>query len=455
MEEQSHTLNRASIRKTRLQLDTNRISGFQQEPTAYQSNGFTRSLEDYNRPFYQEINIDEIESDKKKKDNDNRQRLKKFDLLSVQRKYGIASGTKACLYRLRENETRGVYAREKHSGQVRVLGVTTCDNALCPNCSSKGAREAAENLSLVAREAHLENRSVFALTLTLPHRHMSPEAQVALYAASSTKFWKALRAYFRNIGGIEMEYGQSWDETIRPDYSVHIHKHAEVILSENIELTEARTDDIFGLWKEIVRKESKGKRICRKDGFYCAPVYQDSSDDRYSDYVFKFGIDKASAETMFSQDKGNDTGYSIQQLMSHIYKTSSARGIQIYQSILRAYKGRRYRFISKTIREKADSIRAIAADLVELAAQTEEETPEEWLEIRFVKQGHYAIGFLGLQSAVFRVLEGAQNGDVQAIACLAKLNELNELVYNELDYTFERAICDFGAILQPYRTKSA
>ena len=194
MEEQSHTLNRASIRKTRLQLDTNRISGFQQEPTAYQSNGFTRSLEDYNRPFYQEINIDEIESDKKKKDNDNRQRLKKFDLLSVQRKYGIASGTKACLYRLRENETRGVYAREKHSGQVRVLGVTTCDNALCPNCSSKGAREAAENLSLVAREAHLENRSVFALTLTLPHRHMSPEAQVALYAASSTKFWKALRA---------------------------------------------------------------------------------------------------------------------------------------------------------------------------------------------------------------------------------------------------------------------
>ena len=154
-----------------------------------------------------------------------------------------------------------------------------------------------------------------------------------------------------------MEYGQSWDETIRPDYSVHIHKHAEVILSENIELTEARTDDIFGLWKEIVRKESKGKRICRKDGFYCAPVYQDSSDDRYSDYVFKFGIDKASAETMFSQDKGNDTGYSIQQLMSHIYKTSSARGIQIYQSILRAYKGRRYRFISKTIREKADSIR--------------------------------------------------------------------------------------------------
>ena len=122
---------------------------------------------------------------------------------------------------------------------------------------------------------------------------------------------------------------------------------------------------------------------------------------------------------------------------------------------MRAYKGRRYRFISKTIREKADSIREARADLVELAAQTEEETPEEWLEIRFVKQGHYAIGFLGLQSAVFRVLEGAQNGDVQAIACLAKLNELNELVYNELDYTFERAICDFGAILQPYRTKSA
>jgi len=455
MEEQTHTLNRSSARKLRLQLDTNRLSEHTPQPIGSQSVGFTRSLEEQITPIYRKINIDDIELSREKKNKDNRQRLKKFDLLSVQRRYGLASGTKACLYRLRENETRGVYAREKHSGQVKVLGVTTCDNALCPNCSSKGAREAAEILSVVAREAHLRNNSVLGLTLTLPHRHMSPEAQVALYARSSTKFWRQLRAYFRRKGVNEMDYGQSWDETIQRDYSVHIHKHAEVILDKNIDINEEVKEEVFKIWREIVRKESKGKRICKREAFYCAPVYQEGEDDRYSEYVFKFGIDKASAEVMFSQDKGSDKGYSLQQLMAHIYDTAEKRAIRVYQSIVKAYQKRRYRMLSRDMKSKYEAILETGADLETLAAELEPETPEEWLEIRFVKQGHYAIGYLGLQSAVFRVLEGAQNGDKKAIDTLDKLTSLNNMVEKEIDYTFERAICDFGAILHPYRTLRA
>lgn len=377
--------------------------------------------------------------------------INEYDIMAVQRKHTIIESAKHCGYKLLPNETGATYGVEKHSARKRLLGVQSCKTKNCKRCGRIKGMEMANTLATVASDALLNNKSVGALTLTIPHHRMTPTAQVALIKKSEPKFYRKLKAYLRHKGSSLEYYGSSYDETINGNASTHIHKHAQLILGNGMVLDSQVQNDVFEIWRDIVDNETDGRRIPNEKGFFLEPVYDASLDGKYSNYVYKFGAEKASMETMSSLTKQSDKGYSLSQLLDYIYRTGCEKAVKIYRSILRAYQGTQYRTLSSGMRKKAEEINMINAITDNLETE-EEEIQEEWLEIRFIKQGHYAIGHLNLQSAVFRVLSLAQKGDVKAQTALNKLHIINEYASGQIDYTFERAICDFALPLWEYRT---
>jgi hypothetical protein len=377
--------------------------------------------------------------------------INEYDIMSVQRKYTIIKSAKHCGYRLLPNETGATYGIEKHSARKRLLGVQSCKTKNCKRCGRIKGMTMANTLATVATDALQNNRAVGALTLTIPHHRLSPTAQVTLIKKCETKFYRKVKKYLLDRGSSLEDYGTSYDETISGAGKVHIHKHAQWILGNDIILDSQTRNDVFEIWRDIVDKETDGRRIPNEKGFFLEPVYDASLDGKYSNYVYKFGAEKASMETMSSLTKTSNKGYSLPQLLDYIYRTGCDKAVKIYRSILRAYQGTQYRTLSRGMKEKAEEIEMVK-DMTSNLEIEEEEIPEEWLEIRFIKQGHYAIGHLNLQSAVFRVLMLAQKGDIKAQTALLKLRTINEYASGQIDYTFERAICDFALPLWEYRS---
>ena len=374
-----------------------------------------------------------------------------YDMLVVQRKHAILRSMKYCGYRLLPDVNRATYAVDMNSGRKRLTGTQRCDNQLCPKCSKMKGREKANTLAVVASDALSKGKGVFALTQTIPHAGMTPTAQVRILKASDTIFWRRLKSYFLSKGMGKIRFGKSYDETIRPDFSVHIHKHSQIILDGHMDITDEVHDDVFQIWQSAVSSVTKGKCIPLKHGFFMEPVYDASLDGKYSSYVFKFNAQKASMETMSSRTKSSNKGWTLVQLMDLIYRTGSEIALRTYRQILRAYQGTQYHNLSKGMKDLALEIEA--ANALDRNDEADAQEPEEdWIEIRFIKEAHYAIGLLGLQSAVFRVLSGSRELHRKEAICLDKLRSLNEWAEKEEDYTLERAICDFGALLWDYRS---
>lgn len=245
---------------------------------------------------------------------------------------------------------------ERANGSVTIEGLNTCQNTICVNCARIRARDHAQKLGRILRNAQEQGHRIVFGTFGVNNRDSRLDLR-GHYKACLGTWQKTFRTRFCDEIGIKA-WVRSLDFTVKPNGDVNLHWHCILILEKGIQ---APTDELYS---RIYQRWSDQAFTYEKRTSYSG---NDLREIAGTEGVSRYMAKRFNPLELVSREKTSLRSWTITDLLAVIQEDQNPRHIAIYRNLEKGLKRTRQIAYSK-----------VCADFdVELDEKTEEEEASE------------------------------------------------------------------------------